>query len=194
MKVTKYRTGKKVKYFIGAIITIQLICIIYFVHFLNSCSMNDKSTGITVNTGTNTGSHTGATTNKMKSDNQYVKLKNYRGHLNTDPNQLHFGEINAYSLPGIILKISNKNDNNLQKYYTLCDSMIECIGFSIHPTIGVLFHNHTSFPLQYVRNWNFYIKNRVENKKYEMKQFINKRINYAIDLLCSSTIPSLSSL
>ena len=127
-------------------------------------------------------------------NHNYVKLENYRGHLNTDPNFIDFGEINEYSLCGIILKISNIDDNDLTKLFKICDSINECIGFTIHPTVGILFYNHTTFPLQYVRNWNFYIKNSENNKKYEMNIFINKRINYNMSLISSSLIPSLSLL
>lgn len=136
--------------------------------------------------------------NIIKERNDYIKLENYRGHLNTDPNFLDFGEINENSLCGIIFQITTidykENDDSFNHYYKICDSLIECIGFSIHENIGILFHNYSTFPLQYVRNWNFYIKNTIKHKKYEMNYFMNKRINHNMSLISSSTIGSLSNL
>eukprot|EP01083_Nonionella_stella_P027620 76086_1 len=174
------------KSFIACIIGLQLLCIVFFMYYSNKCSLDLDFEPLTL---VHTDQH-----HKQSETHQYVKLTNYRAHLNTDPDFVHFGQINEDSLSGVILKVSNTNDNTLQQLSATCDSMPQCIGFSRHPSIGVLFHSPSSFPLQYVRNWNFYIKNKAQHKAYEMDRFVNKRINYSMQLVSTSTIPSLATL
>eukprot|EP01084_Bolivina_argentea_P214513 364151_1 len=112
-----------VKYFIICIIGLQIICILLFFYYINTCKINDDiMSNISINTDEFYEKKKPKTIlisqslpqqqNQTITRNEYIKLSNYRAHLNTDPSQLHFGSINKHSLCGIILKISNINDNN----------------------------------------------------------------------------------
>ena len=104
-----------IRLFIICIIVIQLI---FFIYYINKCGIDNKD----INSISNTVKIVDKDdVNNIEERHNYVKLENYRGHLNTDPNFIDFGEINEYSLCGIILKIAWIDDNNsdFDNYYKM---------------------------------------------------------------------------
>ena len=39
----------------------------------------------------------------------------------------------------------------------MCNIRNDCVGYTLHPTKGIILYNNDAFPLQYVRNWMFYL-------------------------------------
>eukprot|EP00485_Elphidium_margaritaceum_P010012 CAMPEP_0202691380 /NCGR_PEP_ID=MMETSP1385-20130828/6115_1 /ASSEMBLY_ACC=CAM_ASM_000861 /TAXON_ID=933848 /ORGANISM="Elphidium margaritaceum" /LENGTH=183 /DNA_ID=CAMNT_0049346781 /DNA_START=19 /DNA_END=566 /DNA_ORIENTATION=- len=169
------------------IIALQLLCISFFVYYINTMhldDMHDRSISISVKSPPQLpqepqthppSSSSSSSSSSSPQTYPYATLSNFRAHFNDDPNVVEFGSINEVTLSGVVLKISSIDDNALTRYQAVCDAMPECIGFSTHPSVGVLFHNHTAFPLQYMRNWQFHVKNAAAHRRYEMHEWNDRR-------------------
>ena len=125
---------------------------------------------------------------------EYIEMVNYRAHLSTDPNVVRFGEINGQTLSGLMVQLELKTEDHLGELRLLCDALSECIGFSLHPNLGAILCNASSFPLQYVRNWRFFVKNDPLSARYEADEFVNERIGFRQEVISSAEVPSLSAL
>ena len=167
-----------VKCFILCIIALQFLFISIFVYYIKSCSPPDGQHPLfPINpihrTEATDSSHSvppvqSPSVDTVKSNTErvhyeYIEMVNYRGHLSVDPNVVHFGEINGQTLSGMMIRFNDKNDGDLAELQSLCDALSECIGVSLHPNLGAILCNASSFPLQYVRNWRFFVKNDVNN-------------------------------
>lgn len=201
-----------VKCFIVCFIGLQLLFISIFVYYSNAGTPPNEQHPLFAIDPINHGEESSASSHSVpplqsysvdtaksnintdRAHHEYIEMVNYRGHLSVDPKVVHFGEINGQTLSGMMIQFGDKDDANLGELQLLCDSLSDCIGFSLHPNLGAILCNGSSFPLQYVRNWRFFIKNDPQNTKYEMNEFVNQRIGHSVELLSSSDIPSLSSL
>ncbi|ETO31126.1 hypothetical protein RFI_05994 [Reticulomyxa filosa] len=85
--------------------------------------------------------------------------------LSSIRNVTSYGEINGNTLRGV-LSLPRDQHRNITKEMAvrMCKSMRMCVGFSMHPTAGVFLHTKECYPLQHVRDWTFFIKDRVREK------------------------------
>ena len=118
---------------------------------------------------------------------EYDIIQNYRPHFQLGKDITNYGTINKNILSGVIshIKINATTQETLQD---ICNGLNDCIGFTTHPTLGTFFYNKFAYPLQYNRNWNFYVKLSDINMNINIKTFTNKLIGYKYDTISSNKI------
>eukprot|EP01083_Nonionella_stella_P095449 268006_1 len=123
----------------------------------------------------------------LSTHSDYIIMCNYRPHLNLDPSITNYSSINHQTLSGVLHRmtpkdIDNMNALDLSQYFAMCNKWIDCIGIAIHPTAGIFFHNHSSIPLQHVRQWNFYINRNINHTNDAPTLHIERLRNYKVPL------------
>lgn len=114
----------------------------------------------------------------------YQLMENYRPCLILTKENLRFPKIDDKTLNGV-LNIIDKNisENSAEQHDILqqmCNVRDDCVGYSIHSTRGIILYNDNAFPLQYVRNWNFYLKTLKKQTNIDNNiEDDNKKLTYA---------------